>query len=74
MPYVRVDFDRWIDEDDEEKPSAAIPNMNDFGGADFGNFNPENFKMPEGYDDGECDDENCGDDCCHDGAECNAEP
>ncbi|KAH0569668.1 putative Chaperone HSP82 [Spironucleus salmonicida] len=48
LPYVRVDFDRWIDEDEEEKPKTAMPDMGNFGGMDFSNFDPSQFKMPEG--------------------------
>ncbi|CAL6022125.1 Chaperone_HSP82 [Hexamita inflata] len=75
LPYVRIDFERWIDEDEDEKPKAAIP---DFGGMDFSQMggmegmpDMSNFKMPEEHDH---DHEGCGcdhgEEKCEDGCGC----
>lgn len=74
LPYVRIDWDRWVDEDGDEKPKAAVPDMGNFDGMNFGGSGAPNFgdmdmskfKMPEGAEDG-C---GCGDAHCeHDHAE-----
>lgn len=62
LPYVRIDWDRWIDEGEDEDGAAKLPDMGGFGGMpgmgdmDFSkmmgqNFDPADFKMPEGEDD-----------------------
>lgn len=34
LPYLKIDWERWVDEDDDEKPIQSIPNfgMGDFAG------------------------------------------
>ena len=59
LPYVKIDWERWIDEDDDEKPKQSIPdfsNMPDMGGMG-GMDMPDmsNFKLPEGDADAEAD-------------------
>jgi len=59
LPYIRIDWDKWLDEDEKEGPDSSFPGA-DFGGMDFGGmpgaggmpkFDPSQFQMPEGGDD-----------------------
>lgn len=71
LPYVRIDWDRWVDEDDDEKPKSSIPDFNgmDFGGMGDNMPDMSQFKLPEGDDKCDCHDEGCH---CHD-HECKCE-
>lgn len=86
LPYVRIDWDRWVDEGEDENAAGALPNPGDMDfasmmqnmggmpgmpGMDGMNFDPSNFKMPEGADfgDDENDDGDDGDDGDKEGEE-----
>jgi prostaglandin-E synthase len=67
VQWIKVDFNKWVDEDEENEAAALPEGMNfDFGGAGGGNnfdfssmmggaggqgFGGQDFDMPEGADD-----------------------
>ena len=70
LPYVRIDWDRWVDEGEDENAAGSLPNPGDMDfanmmknmgggmpGLDGMNFDPSNFKMPEGADFGDEEDD-----------------